>query len=202
MSVILRKKSITAMDKLFELLSSIEPLTEQFKQTLKKKMVMLTLPKNHMLLAAGKVADQAYFLHTGFAMSFRFIKGKKQIEEFYKEGKIVVSPKSFFEQVPSKESIQLLEQSEVLHISYENVMQLLHEYAEADILYRATMNLYYEESRERIHDFQFLTAVERYEKLHDMYPKIEQLVPQEYIASYLGIAPQSLSRIKRDMEDS
>jgi len=190
------------MDKLIELLSSIEPLSERFKRALRKEMVMLPLPKNYMLVEAAKVADHAFFLNSGFAMSFRFINGKKHIEEFYKNSRIILSPKSFFERSPSSESIQLLEQSEVLHITYASVIALLTQYPEADIIYRATMNLYYEESRERIHDLQHLSAVERYEKLNIMHPNIEQLVPQEYIASYLGIAPQSLSRIKKDLEDN
>jgi CRP/FNR family transcriptional regulator, anaerobic regulatory protein len=190
------------MDKLLALLSTIEPLSEGFKKALKKEIVMLPLPKNHMLLEAAKVAEHAYFLDSGFAMSFRYLQGKKHIEEFYPQGKIVISPRSFFEQIPSKESIQLLEASEVLHIRYDSVMSLLRRYPEADSIYRATMNQYYEESRARIHDFQYLTAVERYEKLHASYPRLEQLVPQEYIASYLGIVPQSLSRIKKSLEDS
>jgi CRP/FNR family transcriptional regulator, anaerobic regulatory protein len=190
------------MDKLLALLSTIEPLSERFRRALKKKIVILPLPKNHMLLEAAKVAGHAYFLNSGFAMSFRYINGKKHIEEFYPQGKIVISPRSFFEQIPSKESIQLLEAGEVLLISYESVMSLLQHYPEADSIYRATMNQYYEESRSRIHDLQYLSAVERYEKLHDTYPRLEQLVPQEYIASYLGIVPQSLSRIKKSLGDT
>lgn len=160
---------------------------------------MLSLPKNYLLLELAKVADHAYFLNTGFAMSFRFVDGKKQIEEFYKESRIIISPTSFFERRPSQESIQLLEQSEVLHVPYERVMLLLQRHSEADVIYRATMNLYYEESRERIHDLQHLSAIERYVKLNREFTKLEQLVPQEYIASYLGIAPQSLSRLKREL---
>jgi CRP/FNR family transcriptional regulator, anaerobic regulatory protein len=190
------------MNKLLAVLSTIEPLSEGFKKALKKEVVMLALPKNHMLLEAAKVAEYAYFLNSGFAMSFRYVHGKKHIEEFYPQEKIVLSPRSFFEQIPSKESIQLLEPSEVLYIHYDSVMTLLRRYPEADSLYRATMNQYYEESRTRIHDFQYLRAAERYEKLHASYPRLEQLVPQEYIASYLGIAPQSLSRIKKSLGDS
>lgn len=189
------------MNKLIEVLSAIEPLSERFIVALKKETVIVTLPKNYMLLDVAKVSDHAYFLKSGFAMSFRFIRGKKQIEEFYPESRIVMSPKSFFERSPSHEAIQLLEESEVLVVHHGVVMSLLHEYEEANSIHRSIMNLYYEGSRERIHDFQNFTAIERYEKLHALYPRLEQLVPQEYIASYLGIAPQSLSRIKRNLGD-
>ena len=185
------------MDRLLELLSSIETLSDNFIEELKKRMVLLSLPKSHMLLEAAKIADHAYFLNYGVAMSFRYVNGKKHVEEFYPAGRIIISPRSFFEQIPSKESIQLIEQSEVLHINYKDVMDLLAQFQEANRIYRVTMNLYYEESRDRIHDLQHLSAVERYEKLQGAIPNIEQLVPQEHIASYLGIAPQSLSRLKK-----
>lgn len=189
------------MHKLIEVLESIEPLSPEFKEALKRAILLTTLPKNYMLLELAKVAEHAFFLNSGYAMAYRFLHGKKHIEEFYNESRIIVSPKSFFERTPSLEAIQLLEESQVIHISYESVMSLLHTYPEAHRIYQVTMNVYYEESRNRIHDLQHLSAVERYEKLHAAFPRIEQLVPQEYIASYLGIAPQSLSRLKRDLTD-
>jgi hypothetical protein len=64
------------------------------------------------------------------------------------------------------------------------------------------MNQYYENSRERTHDMQHLNARERYQKLLANFPQIEQIIAQEFIASYLGIAPQSLSRLKRQMRGS
>jgi CRP/FNR family transcriptional regulator, anaerobic regulatory protein len=186
------------MERLFNLLESLEPSSESFKDALRKEAVLLSLPRNHMLLEAAKVAEYAYFIASGFAMSYRFVKGRKQIEEFYRAGRILVSPRSFFEQTPSTEFIQLLEPSEVFHIRYESVMMLLKTFPVATSYYWMTMTHYYEESRQRIHDLQHLSAGERYKKLHQLHPRLEQLVPQEFIASYLGIAPQSLSRLKRN----
>ena len=185
------------MNKLFELLSRICPLTESFKVSLEKNITQLSLPKNHMLLSAPKVSDHIYFLNTGFAMSYTFINGQKRIECFWSSGRIVVSPKSFFGRVPSTEFIQLMEPSDVLHVSHDHLMELFNVFAEANIIYRAIMNNCYEISRERIRDMQNLNAVDRYHKLISKFPRIEQTIPQELIASYLGIAPQSLSRIKR-----
>lgn len=189
------------MEKILKALSAIQPLSQEFEEALKSRIVTLSLPKHHLLLHAADISDNAFFLESGFAMSFRYIKGKKHIEEFYSDGEIIVSPMSFFQQLPSQESIQLLDQSDVSHIAYPHVMWLLSNFPEAQMIYRATMNLYYERSRERIHDFQLLNAVERYEKLNEFYPSVKHLVPLEQIASYLGIAPQHLSRIRRESED-
>jgi hypothetical protein len=79
---------------------------------------------------------------------------------------------------------------------------LLQDFPEANAIYRMVMNEYVEQLRERIHDMQHLSAVDRFKKLHDRLPRIEQIVSQEYLASYLGITPQSLSRLKRSLNRS
>lgn len=190
------------MNKLLEMLSAMHPLSNEFQQALSKRIVTLSLPKNHILLNAAHVSDDAFFLETGFAMSFQYVKGRKHVEEFFPEGRIVVSPLSFFQRLPSKETIQLLEQSDVLHISFESVMWLLDNFPEANVIYRITMNSYYEQSRDRIRDFQRLTAMQRYGKMNEIYPNVKHLVPLEQIATYLGIAPQHLSRLRRESDDA
>lgn len=185
------------LERLFQVLSAMHPLSEDFKQALQKEIVHLSLPKDFFLLEAPKVSDHAYFIDQGFALSYTFIRGKKQIERFYASGHIVVSLKSFFEQVPSMEFIQLMEHSDVLHISHSSLLKIFDHFNEANVICRMVMNQYYEQCRERVNDMQHLNAPERYKKLHKSLPRIEQVVPQEYLASYLGIAPQSLSRLKK-----
>jgi CRP-like cAMP-binding protein len=184
-------------DRLFQVLSAIHPVSEPFRKAITKELTHLSLPKHHLLLEAPRVAEYAYFLDRGFAMSYICIEGERQIEGFWVSGQILVPAKSFFEQLPSTEFIQLMEQSDVFCISYAGVMRLFDAFPEANLIYRVVMNQYYESSRERIRDLQHLTAMQRYARLVSGFPHIEQVVPQEYIASYLGITPQSLSRIKR-----
>ena len=185
------------LERLLFVLSSISQLSNEFKVALNKEMTRLSLPRNYLLLEAPNVSDHAYFLESGFAMSYTFVKGKMQTEKFWASGEIIVSAKSFFEQVPSKEFIKLMAQSEVLFISSAAVQRLFDYFPEANFIYRVIMNQYHEHCRDRIHDMQHLSSTERYDKLTSSFPAIEQVITQEHIASYLGIAPQSLSRIKR-----
>jgi CRP-like cAMP-binding protein len=190
------------LERLFIVLSSITKLSNEFKVALSKEMTRLSLPRNYLLLEAPKISDHAYFLESGFAMSYTFVKGKVQAEKFWASGEIIVSAKSFFEQVASTEFIKLMKQSEVLFISYNAVQHLLNGFPEANFIYQITMNRYCEHYRQRMHDMQYLNSVERYSKLIATFPAIEQIITQEHIASYLGIAPQSLSRIKKQMKRS
>jgi CRP/FNR family transcriptional regulator, anaerobic regulatory protein len=183
---------------LFELLSSYHPMRDALKETLKNKLILLSLPKGHLLLEAPRIADHVYFLKTGFAVSFTFEKGKKQIENFWPTHSIILPAVSLFEQSPSYESIELLQQSDVLCLGRSDLMQLFDQHEESNAIYRMMVTRSGERNRQRIRDLQHLSSASRYEKLIAEYPRLEQIVPQEYIASYLGIAPQSLSRLKRN----
>jgi len=187
------------LEKLFQLLSVMHPLSDPFKQALEKHLTYLSLPKGHFLLEAPKVSEYAYFLERGFAMSYTFVNGKKRIGHFWKEGQVILSSRSFFERTTSHEFIQLMQQSDVFCISYESVLKLFAEHVEANFLYRTIMTQYYELVREQLHDLQLLNGVQRYTKLIQTFPRIEQIIPSEYVASYLGMVPQSLSRVKRKL---
>lgn len=185
------------LERLFQKLSSMHPLSDKFKKALRKHLTHLSLPKNYLLLEAPKISDHAYFLDTGSAMCYTFVDGNRKVRQFWKEGDIVISGKSFFQRVPSDEFIQLLEPAEVLCIRHESVMEFLMNYEDANYLSRSIIMHYYDLAVERFDDLQHLNARERYKKLRNTFPNIEQLVPSEYIASYLGMVPHTLSRVKR-----
>ncbi len=184
-------------DKLFSVLSSIHPVSRDFRKSVEKRLTPLSLPANHMLVEATRISECAYFLDEGFAMSFMFVEGKKQVEWFWSSGQILISARSFFEQVPSREFIQLRRDCKLHCIAHADVLELFSAYEEAHLIYRVVMNQYYEHSRERTRDLQNLSALERYRKLIHAIPHVEKYVSQEDIASYLGITGPSFSRIKR-----
>jgi CRP-like cAMP-binding protein len=184
-------------EKLFSVLSAIHPISPDFKESIERELTPLSLPAGYLLLEAPKVEEHAYFLDSGFAMSYTFLKGKKQVESFWGPGQIIFSARSFFEEVPAREFIQLMQTSELLCISYKSVKKLFEIYPVATYIQRIVMNQYLELERDRIRDLYSASTADRLSKLVNHYPGIEQIVPQENIASYLGITPQSLSRVKK-----
>jgi len=187
------------LEKLFQVLSAMHPLSADFKDQLQKDTTELSLPKSYHLLEAPNIADHAYFLAKGFALSYSYVNGKKLIEQLWRQGDIILPAKSLFERTPSHEFIILVEPSEVLYIHHDSIIRLLATFEEARAINRIVMNRYYELYRERLRDAHSQSAEKRYQKLIVQFPRIEQLLPQEHIASYLGITPQSLSRIKKSM---
>lgn len=184
-------------NKLFETLSAFCPISKNFKRALEKEISPLSLPQNYMLLEAPRVCDYLYFLDSGFAMSYRFVSGKRVVDNFWGSGQVVFSARSFFGQVPSREFIQLMQPSEVLCVSYTSAKKLFRIYQEANTIQRMMLARCYEFEKERYRDLFELSTMERHRKVISSYPGIEQVTAQENIASYLGITPQALSRAKR-----
>lgn len=109
---------------LFQSLVAIHPLSDDFKDSLEKELVSLSLPKNHVLLEAPRIAEYAYFIKSGFAMSYSHQDGKKIIESFWKPGQIMTIPGSFYDQAPSTETIQLMEKSDLICLSHASLHRL------------------------------------------------------------------------------
>ena len=182
---------------LSDALEAFFPVSDSSKRALENELVALSLPKNYLLLEAPRIADQLYFLQSGFAMGFSFIDSEKVIETFWKQGQIITSPTSFFEQSPSMQFVQLMENAELLCLSYAGFQRLLASHDDLRRLLFRIIGSSFRERRSAFLDAHTLSAKQRHEKLLKRYPGIEQVVPQENIASWLGITPQSLSRIKR-----
>jgi len=181
-------------------LESFHPLSDEFKKFLTENAIPLSFPKRHILLDVLKVASHVYFLNEGFAMSYTLSADGKITENFWKPGQIVVAFESFFEQKPSMEVIQLLKPSQLLAISHETTEQLLARFPEARSLSRTMMYWHYAHVRRRLQSMKSSDHAEQYNKLLRIFPDLELIVSQRAIATYLGIAPQSLARIRRKTE--
>ena len=156
----------------------------------------LSIPSKTILLEEGKVADRLFFIHKGALRLFFFYEGKDITFQFFFEGDFVASFDSLYKRKPSLFSLESIEQTEVFAIKREDFYSLMEQ---TPLLKRE----YEEKLIERFHVYQQLflsriknTPQQRYEELLREYPGIIQRVPQHYIASYLGITPVSLSRIR------
>ena len=185
-------------ERLIQVLSQIHELSTNFKEALKSELRAVSFPKGHYLVQSQSAAHHAFFLDKGFSVAFQYKRNKRVVTDFWQTGEIILSPKSFFEQAPTDEIIQLTTDSELLSLSYASAIKLSEKYPVANALARDITADYYARSEERIIDLHTLDSWDRYTKLLKMYPGIELHVSQELIASYLNITPQSLSRLKAE----
>lgn len=185
------------LNDLFDALGRYHPVSSALRGALEKECVVLSLPKNRILLDAPGVSTHAYYLRTGFAMAYYFMNGRRMTEEFWKPGQFIIAFQSFFGQTPSNESIQLMRNSDVVCISHNSVTELLDRYPEAQRICQALMVHHYSDLRLRLREMRQYSASVRLERLLALYPDLEQNVPQDAIATFLGVTAQSLARIKR-----
>jgi CRP-like cAMP-binding protein len=124
------------------------------------------------------------------------LDGKEITHWFSFEGDFFTSFHSFISQEPAVENIQLLEGSILWSISKEDLMKLLDQYHELERLLRIAYEKYYLRLEERFVNAQFRSATDRYKDLLLQAPHFIERVPLGYIASYLGVSQETLSRIR------
>lgn len=184
------------MQQLLSHIKNYAPLSTEAQDALQDCFEKITLSKNDFLLTEGKVCRHLYFLEKGALRGFYNLDGKEITHWFGFEKDFVTSFHSFITQEPAVENIQLIEGSILWSISKEKLTQLFNEYHEIERLMRIAYEKYYIRLEERFVNAQFKTAGERYENLLQHTPHIIERVPLGYIASYLGISQETLSRIR------
>ena len=156
----------------------------------------LSVPGKTVLLEEGKVADKLYMIRKGCLRLSFFNDGRDITFQFFFEGDVVASFNSLHHRQPSLFSLETLEPAELSVIKKNDFYDLIQRIP-------SLRQAYEEKLIERFHAYQLLflsrirnTPQQRYEELLKEHPDIIRRVPQHYIASYLGITPVSLSRIR------
>jgi CRP-like cAMP-binding protein len=124
-------------------------------------------------------------------------QGKEMNTWFSLDEQIITDAPSLVNQTPAQESIQLIEDSEMYSIEYNELQALLKKHHSFALWYIKLIELHYvSQVEDRIADLQFLDAKQRYQKLLSLYPEISNRISLGNIASYLNITQETLSRIR------
>jgi CRP-like cAMP-binding protein len=113
-----------------------------------------------------------------------------------KEGDLIVSVRSFYTRRPGYEYVQALEDTTVSFVHYDDLQTLYKEFVEFNIIGRVLTEKYYILSEDRLFSMRKQKAQERFIFFMENHAELMQRLPRKYIASYLGITEETLSRIK------
>lgn len=153
--------------------------------------------KRQYILQEGEVARYETFIVKGITRTYEVDdKGQEHIVQFGLEDWWVGDLYSFLTESPSSYNIDCLEDTQVLQITKANLEVLYQKVPKMERHFRILIQNAFIASTNRVAGTLVKTALERYREFIDKYPQIEQRVPNHQIASYLGITPQSLSRIR------
>ena len=159
-----------------------------------------TISKREQILRAGEKSNQIFFVLKGCLRSYTIdAKGVEHVMLFGFEEYWINDLYSFLSNRPSAYFIDALEDTEVLVMSKEKSDQSFLIVPCLERYFRLSIELAYVTVQNRLMASHSETAEEKYTALQVRYPTIEQRVPQHQIASFLGITPESLSRIRKKM---
>ena len=157
----------------------------------------LTAKRNEILLEKGKVSQYMYFIAKGCLRILLIDDAGQEATRFLLfEGQIGTAFPSFILRQPSKASIQCIEPCELLIISYGDYQQLIEEMPGWETMTRLNLESAYIDAIERIESLITMDARERYDILLKQNPRIVQRLPNKFVADYLGISQETLSRLK------
>lgn len=157
---------------------------------------VIHLQKNEIWEAEGSLGKNIGFINQGIVRQFYLRDGEEYTDAFFTEGDFFGNFISYLKQSPSLMTIQALENCEVLALPFDRMQELYDTLPLFDRFGRLIAEQKLLEIHDRTYSFLVDSPEERYYKLLQQKPDLINRIPQYYIAQYLGIRPQSLSRIR------
>ncbi|WP_181163726.1 Crp/Fnr family transcriptional regulator [Pontibacter mangrovi] len=173
----------------------IRPEPEE-RAALERVLRPRTLHKNELFLREGEVCRKIAFIEQGSVRVYYEVDGKEICKDFLFENAVAGSFASFFSQMPSALNVAAMEETQLLELSYEDVMHLYEHYPSWQKLGRIIAQDQFVRAERREASLLKDPPEVRFRNLIEEHPKLFKRVPLQYIASYLGITPETLSRYR------
>lgn len=173
-------------------------ISEADEMTIPEAFEQCRINKKEDLLQRGEICSHLYFIVKGCLRSYYIDeKGVEHIYQIRMDNNWISDLESFFSQSPSKYYIEALEDSYMLRISKERLDLLYGEIPALERYFRILFQKAYVNALKRLNATMWEPATDRYHDMLKEHPEMFRRVPLVYIASYLGITPESLSRIRK-----
>jgi CRP-like cAMP-binding protein len=183
-----------------EILNNIYPLPDCSINKIERFATKEVFPKGYCILKEGKIEPNIYFIDKGIARAYMTVEDKCVTFWIGKEGATIVSLKSYVCDEKGYETVELIEDSVLYKLNRNDLYKLYEEDIHIANWGRKFAEMEFIRTEERLIPMLSTTAAERYRTLIDNNPDLLQRVPLENLASYLGITPVSLSRIRANMK--
>jgi CRP-like cAMP-binding protein len=166
---------------------------------LKECFVIEEIAAHTTIFKAGNVARYIYYLDSGIVKGYQNIDGKIVVQHLVESNDFFTSLDSFMTETTSLDYYETITTSRLIKVSKSDFNILQEETKFWSILVKEVTNQHLSCKLERVKDFQILSAKERYLKFVNQYPNLALNVSIDNIASFLGMEPQSLSRIRKQI---
>jgi len=195
----MKKPSLPAasIDPLLSYFDGLIPLSDAERELVRTRFHPRLFRRRQYVLQEGQVCTQCYFVVRGCLKMYRIDdKGGTHILQFATENYWINDLGSFHGVKPSALTIDALEDTMVLEISRDDLISLYIQAPKFDRIFRVLMENSFVRLQERLLQNISSTAEERYQSFEEVYPHLVGRLPQVQIASFLGITPEFLSRLR------
>jgi CRP-like cAMP-binding protein len=175
------------------------PLSEGMKDYFRKHSFACSFRKGKLLLKAGQVCEHIYFIRKGAVRGF-IKEGTKDITTWITaENEVVSSISALDMRTPAMENMQAIENCELLALTYDNFQELYVKFPEFNIVARKVLQKYYQDAEGRAFIVRLTNAENKYRLFITRYGHLANRIPLKYIASFLGITLETLSRVRKKL---
>lgn len=183
--------------KLLAYFSRILPLTQEEIDGIVATLTIKKYPKGSILLKEGEISSETYFVLEGCVRQYFLIDGEEKTNNFFTEEQWVISMQSMTNSIPSKHFLECVDECALVVGNREKEEHLYRQFPKLETISRKVMEKVFAEQQELSGSYFTDTPEERYLNLIRTRPLLLQRVPQYIIASYVGVKPESLSRIRK-----
>ncbi len=184
-------------NKLLNYFSRIMPITKEEADAIAATMVIKHYKKGDVLLKEGQISTEAYFVLEGCVRQYYIIDGEERTANFFTEEQWVISLNSFSNNLPSNHYMACATDCYLVVGNREKEEDLYRRFPKLETISRKVMEKVFAEQQELMSTYTTDTPEQRYVKLLNSRPELFQKIPQYQIASYIGVKPESLSRIRK-----
>lgn len=183
-------------DALHQLIAQFVTFSDREKAILENAFVFKQVPRKFALVRQGQVANELYFINKGMLRLFYENEGDEITAFIFRENLFASSYDSFLRQTPSIQSLEALEEADLLVITQSKMNELYEELPKFNILTRKIAEQRFINAQQILSSFLLDSPEERYAKFVEQNGDLLLRVPHHIIASYLGMTPVSMSRIR------
>jgi CRP-like cAMP-binding protein len=188
--------SISTRDVARELARKYSTMTHDELDILESILVPVKFNKGTSILSEGEICRNIYYIAKGMVRQFYFKNGKQLTEHMAVEGNIVMCIESLFKEEPTHLQMEALETSAVFCMPKQRLEEVALHNVNIQILYRKILEESLIQSQVHADLVRFESAQDRYRKLCKLQPQVILRAPLVYIASYLQMTPETLSRVR------
>ncbi len=189
------------MSRNFDFLNSIGKISEETFSELNKITEFKRIPAGTPIIKNEEIPSKIYLLVSGVIRCYlRNESGKEFNKSFYLPSSFVASLTALVKRKPSLFVFETLTDCKIYEVDYNELMKLSKDNLTLKSLHIKVLEMVYVNYEKRLVELISMDATDRYLELNKLNPKIDELISQYHIASYLGITPVQLSRIRKKLK--